>query len=191
MRASRLASATLAVAALTFGCSATSTSQSTTTAAASAASGAEHDAAGLVEYVSAAPPPPDATCATPQDLTSEGDITRTARILYSDASDTLVGQITLQETDPEYVDELLANTVKRNSLDLVFAGVEDAKTRAPSGTPGNVTDGTPVAFARDATVVLMSAAVGREGDLATWAPAVEAYVTSPGAQAPAVLPPCP
>ena len=79
-----LAAGGVLAAALAFGCSTSSNSQPTTTATAGAATGAEHDAAGLVGFVSAAPPPPGAACMTTQDLTSEGDATRTARVLCDD-----------------------------------------------------------------------------------------------------------
>lgn len=104
----------------------------------------------------------------------------------------LLGQVTLQETEPDYVDVLLANTVKRNSLDQDFPAVEGAKTRATSGTPGSPADGTPVAFVSGDTIVLLSLAVGHEGDLAGWAPAVGSYMSDqePAAGAAAPLPPC-
>lgn len=191
MRASAITAAIVATAALTFACGTAPTSSPTTTAA-GAPSGdpaTAHDAAGLVAFVTAAPAPPGATCATAQDLTSEGDVTRTSRALYSDADDQLVGQLTLQETEGEFVDVMLSNTVKRNSLDEEFPGIEGAKTRAAGGTPGSATDGTPVAFARGDTVVLLSTVIGREGDLAAWAPAVESYVTGSDPGTP--LPACP
>lgn len=183
MRSSTVTVAIAAATALTVACTTTSRSSPTTTAAAVGT----HTAAELVDYVAAAPAPPSATCVTSQDLTSEGDVTRTARAIYSDDGDQLVGQITLQETEADYVDDLLTNTTRRNTLDEDFAGVEGAKTRATTGTAGSATDGTPVAFARGDTVVLLSTAIGYEDELATWAPAVESYVTgsTPGTQLPA------
>lgn len=183
------------------GCSPAAESPPTTTTAAAGTgpagdtgadpSAAGHSAAELVEIVAAAPAPTGAVCVAATDLTSEGDVTRTARATYDDASGALLGQLTLQETEADYVDLTLANAVKRNSLDLDFPAVAGAKTRTTAGTPGSPTDGTPVAFRSGSTVVLLSLAVGAEAGLAEWAPAVDAYLSDqePTTAAP-VLPPC-
>lgn len=148
-------------------------------------------AAELLEVVAAAPAPATAACTAATDLTSEGDVTQTVRATYDDASGMLVGQLTLQETESEFVDTILADLVKRNSLDQDFPAIDGARTRATTGTPASSTDGTPVAFRSGDTAVILSLAVGQEGGLAAWAPAVEAFLSDQEPATPTVpLPPC-
>lgn len=194
----RAVTTTVLVSAILFAsaCSSGSDTQATTTVAAPEETAPDttsgpRTAAELTEVVAAAPAPPNAVCVATSDLTSEGDVTQMVRATYDDASGALVGQITLQETESDFTDTILADLVRRNSLDLDFPAIDGAKTRATSGTAGSPTDGTPVAFRTGDSVVILSVTVGAEGGLAGWAPAVDAYLSDQEpVAAPAPLPPC-